>query len=244
MAPETPNILTVLERLDRLERQNRRLKRAGLLVLTAVGALLLMGQATPKSRTIEAEKFVLKDPAGKTRAVLSMIFDGPHLALNDLDGNPRVDLAVRDGAPTLTMLDAKGNVTWSTPTGDVASTTSTRGGHRPRVFIEAWNIATLSQAQREKGPQPVTDTTQEMATFALRCPQATATIERQKANYLLRLDEYLYFDWNANQNQRTYRSLVFDAEGSQVGTGVVLSSLEESMDGACRTILNPAAPSQ
>jgi hypothetical protein len=83
-----------------------------------------------------------------------------------------------------------------------------------------------------------------MATFALRCPQATVTIEQQKADYLLRLDEYFYFDWNADQNRRTYRSLVFDAEGSQVGTGAVLSSLEESMDGACRTILNPAAPSQ
>jgi len=47
-----------------------------------------------------------------------------------------------------------------------------------------------------------------------------------------------------SEEQRSYRSLVFDTEGSQVGTGAVLSSLEESMDGACRTILNPAAPSE
>ena len=377
MASHTPDLQAVLEPLEKLERQNRRLKRAGLLALTAVGALLLMGQATPKSRTIEAEKFVLKDSAGKTRAVLSMILDepglaiydekgikradlfvtpngpglalyneagtlqtaltaykgvngllsynhdgtpstvlgeeetgaalrlfdadgkphielsttdqapqmsfrdaagkeravmylephsgspsiafydqrekimtalyagdiGPTLRLNDPDENPRVELGVnKDGAPSLHMWDAKGKVTWSTPTENVASTTSTSGGQRPHVFIETWSIPRDSEADRERGPQLVRDTTQEMAIFALRCPRATVTIERQKADYLLRLHEDWYFD--GQHDQRTYRSLVFDTEGSQIGTGAILSSLEESMDGACRTIPNPAAPSQ
>jgi hypothetical protein len=154
-----------------------------------------------------------------------------------------VELAVNDGAPMLHIQDAKGNVTWSTPTENVASTTSTSGGQRPHVFIEAWSSSNVSETERKKAPELVRDTTQEMATFALRCPGATVTIERQKADYLLRLDEY-FFGFKGDWNQGRYRSLVFDAEGSQVGTGAILSSLEESMDGACRTILNPASPSQ
>jgi hypothetical protein len=77
----------VLERLERLERQNRRFKRAGLLTLTAVGAMVLMGQAAPKRRTIEAEKFVLRGPDRKIQAALLSDNSGPHLILFQADGN-------------------------------------------------------------------------------------------------------------------------------------------------------------
>ena len=60
MTSQTPDMQNVLERLEKLGKQNRRLKRAGLLALTAVGALLLMGQATPKSRPSKRRSSYLK----------------------------------------------------------------------------------------------------------------------------------------------------------------------------------------
>ncbi len=55
MFTDTPDPQSVTERLEKLERQNRRMKRAGVMALIVVGAILLMGQTAPKSRTIEAE---------------------------------------------------------------------------------------------------------------------------------------------------------------------------------------------
>src|SRR5262245_38819697 len=58
------------ERLERLERENGWWRRAATLALLVTGALALLGQASPRSRVVEAEKFVLKDSDGKVRAVL------------------------------------------------------------------------------------------------------------------------------------------------------------------------------
>jgi hypothetical protein len=55
MKPQTLEMQVILERLEKLEKRNRNLKRAGWLALTAVGALLLIGQAAPEPRAIEAE---------------------------------------------------------------------------------------------------------------------------------------------------------------------------------------------
>ena len=60
----------LVRRIERLERENRRFKRKGAAIVVGIVAVLLMGQTVPKSRTIEAEKFVLKDKRGKVRAVL------------------------------------------------------------------------------------------------------------------------------------------------------------------------------
>jgi hypothetical protein len=79
MTPQTPDMQAILERLKKLEGQNRRLKRAGVLSLVAVGMLVLMGQATPKSQTIRAEKFVLIDTEGRARAEIAMLHGGPAL---------------------------------------------------------------------------------------------------------------------------------------------------------------------
>jgi hypothetical protein len=51
--------MDVLTRLDRLERENKLLKRIFLLSATVLGAFVLMAQA-PSSKTIEAEKIVLR----------------------------------------------------------------------------------------------------------------------------------------------------------------------------------------
>jgi len=64
-------------------------------VVVGITALLLMGLAAPKTYTIEAQKLVLKDKAGKPRAVLQ---------LDDHD-EPQLDLRAASG-PVRTTLDA------------------------------------------------------------------------------------------------------------------------------------------
>jgi hypothetical protein len=110
MAPDTPDFQSIVDGLEKLKRQNRTLKRVGLLGLTAVAALLLMGQAAPGSRTIEAEKFVLIDSAGMARAELSMILEGPNLVMYDAKGNPRAELVVTSDGPRLDFANEAGKI--------------------------------------------------------------------------------------------------------------------------------------
>lgn len=72
-----PQSDTVLQRLECLEQEVRQCKResrwwrcATMLSLIVMGALFLMGQAPPKPRVIEAERFVVKDANGKVRGIL------------------------------------------------------------------------------------------------------------------------------------------------------------------------------
>jgi hypothetical protein len=65
------NLTSILERLERVERQNRTLRRSGLAILGLILGLLAMAQGR-RLRTIEAERFVLKDQAGRTRAEVKM----------------------------------------------------------------------------------------------------------------------------------------------------------------------------
>jgi hypothetical protein len=205
---------------------------------------------------------ILSDAQGKERAELSLgPSDKPRILFTDAQGKIRAGMFVdSSGVPSIGLSDSivmlgndeKHLVILRAPS--AVSQSAAEPGKRPRVFIEAWgvpNTATSSVGQIDKGPVPVTDPTQEMATFALRCPQAIPTIERQKADYVLRLDESLiapddfsYLFPDLAKGRPTYRSLVFDAEGSQIGTGAALSSLDDSLEGACRTIMNSAAPSQ
>jgi len=69
MTSPTPDMQAVLERLEKLERQNRRLKQRGVLVILALGALVVMGQA-PRSRIVKAEQFVLQDSQGRARVTI------------------------------------------------------------------------------------------------------------------------------------------------------------------------------
>jgi|ERR1700735_2936838 len=57
------------ERLDALEKQNRRLKLIVGAALLAASSLGLMGLAGPP-RTVEAEKFVLRDGQGRPRITI------------------------------------------------------------------------------------------------------------------------------------------------------------------------------
>ena len=64
--------LDIKERLQKMEKQTRRIKVVGFVGSIVLVAALLIGQAFPKSRTVEAEKFILRDADGKVRAELGM----------------------------------------------------------------------------------------------------------------------------------------------------------------------------
>lgn len=71
--------------------------------------------ASSPEKAVEAEKFVLRDANGRSRAVLTVSADGsPVLALSDQDGTTRATLAVSaDGQPGLALYDEDGRVSWS-----------------------------------------------------------------------------------------------------------------------------------
>ena len=110
-----PDSLSV--RLDRLERESRRWRRVALGSWVAIAALFLLGQSPPRpagspnpARTVEAERFVLRDARGHAGATLGWEADStPRLALHDPAGQTRAVLTVgAGGAPGLTLLDADG----------------------------------------------------------------------------------------------------------------------------------------
>jgi hypothetical protein len=109
--PDTAGDLEALQsRIKRLESKTGWLTFflflwAGLTAAFAVSLLM-----TPPKRTISAQGFVLRDAAGRTRAVFGMGSAGNvTLALTDEAGVARASLAVAsDGAPSLTLDDKEG----------------------------------------------------------------------------------------------------------------------------------------
>lgn len=114
-----PMMETLVRRLDRVERENRRLKRAGLVVLAGIAALVLMGQAKPDkvAEVVEAEKFVLREPSGKLRASLGVGADDvASLSLMDRVEKPHAVLAAsRDGSAALIFYDKDGKSIFRAP---------------------------------------------------------------------------------------------------------------------------------
>ena len=110
MTAQASELTAVVARLEKVERQNRRLRRAGIAVLVLAAAGLLMGQATPKARIVEAEGFFLKDEKGNIRALLGVNkvgpgLEGPGLGLFDEKGKLRALLAVGKEGPGLALFD-------------------------------------------------------------------------------------------------------------------------------------------
>src|SRR5262249_33674282 len=71
-AMDSSTLDRLTQRLERLERENRRWKLASCLSVLALVAMGLMGQAVPDkvAKVGEAERFVLRDSAGRLRAEL------------------------------------------------------------------------------------------------------------------------------------------------------------------------------
>ena len=89
-------------RIETLERQNRRFRlgAVGLILLVALGS---MAAVSPKSRTIEAEQFIVRDSKGRARvtigtalasgAAVSRSPDEPAIWFSDEKGRDRLILA-------------------------------------------------------------------------------------------------------------------------------------------------------
>jgi hypothetical protein len=71
MPQQGAELQILFSRIERLERQNRFIKRSAVSVGVLLGSILLMGQVRP-NRTIEAERFVVRDSNGKVRAAFGM----------------------------------------------------------------------------------------------------------------------------------------------------------------------------
>src|SRR5690349_20236861 len=99
----------LVERIERLERENRRLRRAGGAVAVVLAVVTLGGAytASERFRTIEAERFVLRDREGRVRAMLVVNSTGKAvLGFADTAGTYHLSMGVLPGgAPTLDAFD-------------------------------------------------------------------------------------------------------------------------------------------
>jgi len=102
---------TLARRVAQLEQDNRRLKSLGfllLLLLTGVGTLGVVTTQVPKE--IEAQTFVVRDPAGHRRIVLGLVnTDDAYIVISDAHGRPGVVLGVAATAPVLRLSGPDGN---------------------------------------------------------------------------------------------------------------------------------------
>ncbi|HWO33230.1 MAG TPA: hypothetical protein VNO32_30900 [Candidatus Acidoferrum sp.] len=101
MTHDAPELQDILKRVGRLEAQNRRLKWGGISLLAVLSAFVLMGQAAPTPRVIEAQRFVLKDAKGNIRAWWGLLGQGSELTLGTLNKQPKMSLKVSDDASDL-----------------------------------------------------------------------------------------------------------------------------------------------
>ena len=114
--------MTTDERLEMLARELARAKRRTrwvlLTAILAAGAFgvawgfgrerLAAQAASGVAKEVRANKFVVVDENGKTRAVLVAGKDGVGLALNDENGKVRAELPVFKDGPALSLKDEKG----------------------------------------------------------------------------------------------------------------------------------------
>ncbi len=98
----------VSHRLDRLERENRFFKAVGLVALAVIAAVVLMGQATPSTKTDKVEIF------GKTGIIKLDVSPAgnPRLVLVDHNLINRMGLTMTPGGPVLFLADEKGYFTF------------------------------------------------------------------------------------------------------------------------------------
>jgi hypothetical protein len=110
-------IEAMAERLERLERECRRWRRAGV-GLALVGAVVLTLGAVRKDegpKTIEAERFLLKDQKGTIRGEWGFMPESgwPIFRMNNVDGERRLSMFVAhgvnvEGSPIILLHDKKG----------------------------------------------------------------------------------------------------------------------------------------
>jgi hypothetical protein len=119
MKSEAPDMQAIVKRMDKLERQNRRLKFGGFVILGALSAVVLMGQAAPAAKVIEAQKFVLKDADGNVRGWFGAYAAGSELILGNAKKQPQMRLmASEDGSDLHFFGSRNGGMTLSVNSGN------------------------------------------------------------------------------------------------------------------------------
>ena len=99
----------LLARIETLEQRYRRFRLASAVAVVAVGCCLLTGADDAKPTTVEADRFVLRDKAGKARAALEMGATGPRLVLKNDEETDRATLGfTTDGNPVLSLMNEQG----------------------------------------------------------------------------------------------------------------------------------------
>lgn len=101
MTSDMPDMQVILERIGKLEAQNRRLKRSAVVILAVLSAAILMGQAAPAPRTVEAQRFILKDSDGNVRGWMGTIGKGSELVLGNVSAQPMMRFIVSTDASDL-----------------------------------------------------------------------------------------------------------------------------------------------
>lgn len=93
----------ITERVSLLERELRRWKVAAAIACTLLAGTFLLGQAAPQRRTLEAQEFVLKEPAGQVQARLFSTGGGPSLTFHDGRGKVRLGLSFLNDETSITL---------------------------------------------------------------------------------------------------------------------------------------------
>lgn len=102
---------TLRQRLDGLERAHRWWRRAMATLAAGIVAAVLMGQARPTLKVVEAEKVVLRDASGKVRVVMDARDDRPGLKILDSRETVRVAMDTSRLGSGLFLYDLEGRLT-------------------------------------------------------------------------------------------------------------------------------------
>lgn len=104
MTSDTPELRTIVLRLGQLEKQNRRLKWTGVAMVAAFVGLWgvgSIGQASPATGVIEAQRVVFKDASGNVRGWIGVFGKGSELMLGNDQAQPMMRLLVSSDASDL-----------------------------------------------------------------------------------------------------------------------------------------------
>lgn len=110
---DEPTLSSLVEELERVKQENKRWKRINLTILLCITGLalilviitiLVVEKTLSKARdVVEAEKFVLVDSQGNTRALLQADSINVNIQLLDRKGNTRVALSTTNGRSELVL---------------------------------------------------------------------------------------------------------------------------------------------
>ena len=131
-------------RLENVERQNRKMKFFGIVAILFIGSLFIMGQTAFRNRIIEAEKFVLVDSKGQTRAILMEENGSTSFILIDAEQKRRIGLMITSETSGIHFSDSNKTIR--------ASLILTKDGSPVLKFNDKTDKPQLLMVSHLKGP--------------------------------------------------------------------------------------------